>query len=146
MAPKKQNRKSQVAAEGSEGPPEQTEAERLSFLNTPRPFKNPRYTRPQSKKLRSTKQILAAERDRERQRREAGGSSKEVPTYLSIEAPPSLLPQKRYCDVTGLEAPYTDPQSKLRYHNKAVYELIKTLPPGTNHEYLAIRGQHSVIR
>ncbi|KZO99515.1 hypothetical protein CALVIDRAFT_534507 [Calocera viscosa TUFC12733] len=146
MAPKKPTRKSQVGLESSVGPPEQTEAERLSFLNTPRPFKNPRYVRPQSKKLRSTKQILAAERERERVKREAGGSSREVPAYIAIEAPPSLLPQKRYCDITGLEAPYTDPQSKLRYHNKAVYDLIKTIPPGTSHEYLAIRGQHSVIR
>jgi len=146
MAPKRATRKSQAGLESSEGPPEQTEAEKLSFLNTPRLFKNPNYVRPQSKKLRSTKQILAAERERERLKREAGNANKEVPTYISIEAPPSLLPQKRYCDITGLEAPYTDPQSKLRYHNKAVYELIKTLPPGTGHEYLGIRGQHSIIR
>lgn len=33
------------------------------------------------------------------------------------DAPPSLKPAKRYCDVTGLEAPYTDPKSRLRYHN-----------------------------
>lgn len=33
------------------------------------------------------------------------------------EAPPSLRPSKKYCDVTGLEAPYTDPKSRLRYHN-----------------------------
>jgi INO80 complex subunit C len=33
------------------------------------------------------------------------------------EAPPSLRPSKKYCDITGLEAPYTDPKSRLRYHN-----------------------------
>ena len=33
------------------------------------------------------------------------------------DAPPSLKPAKKYCDVTGLEAPYTDPKSRLRYHN-----------------------------
>ncbi|EJT98521.1 hypothetical protein DACRYDRAFT_24543 [Dacryopinax primogenitus] len=146
MAPKRPTRKTQAFPDTSEGNVEQTEAERLSFLHLPRPFKNPRYTRPQSKKLRSTKQILAAERERERLRRETGTANKEAPTYITIEAAPSLLPQKRYCDITGLEAPYTDPQSKLRYHNKAVYEFIKSLPPGTSHECLAIRGQHSVIR
>lgn len=45
----------------------------------------------------------------------------------SIEAPPSLIPQRHYCDITGLEAPYTDPATGLRYHDKSVYELIKGL-------------------
>ncbi|KAJ3729146.1 YL1 nuclear protein C-terminal domain-containing protein [Lentinula guzmanii] len=46
---------------------------------------------------------------------------------LSIEAPPSVLPQKHYCDITGLEAPYTDPVTGLRYHDKDVYALIKEM-------------------
>src|SRR5215472_7378734 len=37
--------------------------------------------------------------------------------WSDIDAPPSLLPQKRYCDITGLEGKYTDPKSKLRFHN-----------------------------
>ena len=63
----------------------------------------------------------------------------------SIEAPPSLLPPRHYCDITGLEvrvarvtsvcdaltsaiqAPYTDPRTGLRYHDKSVYDLIKNL-------------------
>lgn len=64
----------------------------------------------------------------------------------SIEAPPSVLPQRRYCDITGLEVnislalaicvaanpccvqgPYTDPATGLRYHDKSIYELIKGL-------------------
>ena len=45
---------------------------------------------------------------------------------FSVEAPPSILPAKKYCDVTGLEAPYTDPKSMLRYHNAEIYELIRT--------------------
>jgi INO80 complex subunit C len=28
---------------------------------------------------------------------------------LSIEAPPSLKPAKKYCDVTGFETKYKDP-------------------------------------
>jgi INO80 complex subunit C len=76
----------------------------------------------------------------------------------TIEAPPSILPQKRYCDITGLEVcplffllrsaldqslpvfkpkgPYTDPSSSLRYHDKSIYEAIKGLvgsPRSINH-------------
>lgn len=40
-----------------------------------------------------------------------------TPPDHEYEAPPSLRPSKKYCDVTGLEAPYTDPKSRLRYHN-----------------------------
>ncbi|KAI8449868.1 YL1 nuclear protein C-terminal domain-containing protein [Phakopsora pachyrhizi] len=47
-------------------------------------------------------------------------------TYMTIEAPPSVIPPRKYCDVTGLEAPYVDPKTRLRYHNSEVYELIKT--------------------
>ncbi|KAJ7737311.1 hypothetical protein B0H16DRAFT_1572066 [Mycena metata] len=45
--------------------------------------------------------------------REPSIEEEEVLTYTSIEAPLSLLPQKHYCDITGLEAPYTDPATKL---------------------------------
>lgn len=61
-----------------------------------------------------------------------------------IEAPPSVIPHKHLCDITGLEvrvnfvtsyfdteqsrqAPYTDPTTGLRYHDKSVYEIIKGL-------------------
>lgn len=63
----------------------------------------------------------------------------------TIEAPPSVLPHLHLCDITGLEvsslptfprdvadsechqAPYTDPATGLRYHDKNVYEIIKGL-------------------
>ncbi|WFD03770.1 chromatin-remodeling complex subunit ies6 [Malassezia obtusa] len=48
-----------------------------------------------------------------------------VPTYTSVEAPPSLLPAKRYCDVTGLQALYTDPKTRLRYHSAEIYDIIR---------------------
>ena len=71
---------------------------------------------------------------------------------ISIEAPPSLLPQRRYCDITGLEvgssfcfnpdlidchrqAPYTDPATGLRYHDKSVYDLIKGLVGFQSHHF-----------
>jgi hypothetical protein len=63
----------------------------------------------------------------------------------SIEAPPSVLPHRHLCDITGLEvltgkmfltrlfyltikkAPYTDPTTGIRYHDKSVYEIVKGL-------------------
>ncbi|KAG8997288.1 hypothetical protein FRB94_001083 [Tulasnella sp. JGI-2019a] len=60
--------------------------------------------------------------------------------YSTIEAPPSLVPAKRYCDITGLEGPYTDPQTKLRYHDKDIFAHIRTLKPSAVQAYLALRG------
>ncbi|KAI5119538.1 hypothetical protein M0805_008524 [Coniferiporia weirii] len=74
------------------------------------------------------------------------GDEEDVPTYTSIEAPPSILPQKRYCDITGLEAPYTDPATGLRYHDKSIYEFIKTLNASAVKEYLALRGVNPIVK
>ncbi|PAV17007.1 ino eighty subunit 6 [Pyrrhoderma noxium] len=70
----------------------------------------------------------------------------DLPTYASIEAPPSFLPQKHYCDITGLEAPYTDPATGLRYHDKSIYEHIKSLNASAVKEYLALRGVNPIVR
>ncbi|KAM0752411.1 hypothetical protein T439DRAFT_324494 [Meredithblackwellia eburnea MCA 4105] len=67
-------------------------------------------------------------------------------TYSSVEAPPSLQPAKKYCDVTGLEAPYVDPRSTLRYHNAEIYEVLKTFQPAVIQSYLAVRGSGVVLR
>ncbi|KAI9628097.1 hypothetical protein H4Q26_018207 [Puccinia striiformis f. sp. tritici PST-130] len=67
-------------------------------------------------------------------------------TYLVIEAPPSVIPPKKYCDITGLEAPYVDPKTRLRYHNAEVYELIRTFGPGLDQSYLSLRGAHITLR
>ncbi|SGY22668.1 BQ5605_C019g08839 [Microbotryum silenes-dioicae] len=65
---------------------------------------------------------------------------------MSIDAAPSVLPAKKYCDVTGLEAKYVDPASTLHYHNPEVYEVIKTFQPGVIQSYLANRGQGVILR
>ncbi|GAA6008688.1 Ies6p [Rhodotorula paludigena] len=70
----------------------------------------------------------------------------QVISYSSVEAPPSLMPQKRYCDITGLEAKYTDPKSTLRYHNPEVYDILRTFQPAVIQAYLAVRGQGVVLR
>ena len=76
-------------------------------------------------------------------------------TDTSVQAPPSLLPPKRYCDLTGLmvrrhsltdsQAPYTDPKTRLRYHSAEVYQIIKGFAPGADNAYLALRGDASQL-
>lgn len=75
-------------------------------------------------------------------------SSGPTATYTNIESAPSLHPahQKHYCDITGLPAPYTDPKTRLRYHNKEVFELVRTLPQGVAEKYLEARGAHVVLK
>ncbi|THU98788.1 hypothetical protein K435DRAFT_720406 [Dendrothele bispora CBS 962.96] len=73
-------------------------------------------------------------------------TEEDIPTYMSIEAPPSILPQKHYCDITGLEASYTDPHTGLRYHDRHVYALIKGMSASTAKEYLSARGVNSIVK
>ncbi|KAJ7198842.1 hypothetical protein GGX14DRAFT_573281 [Mycena pura] len=151
-------RRKAALSDGTSTPQLPSLAEQLSFLDYPRPFKNPHYVKKAFRRSKNVKAVLTQERERERVERERrrleriesgmevdGEPSVEedFPTceYLSIarsqlltarvdtsiEAPPSLLPQRHYCDITGLEAPYTDPATRLRYHDKSIYELIKGL-------------------
>jgi len=144
-----------------------TLAEQLSYLQSPRPFKNPNYAKNVNRRTKNLKTILGQERERERVERERRRQERDqamdvdedevpkevnveamedIPTYLSIEASPSVLPQRHYCDITGLEAPYTDPRTGLRYHDKSVYELIKNLSPSAAKDYLAARGVNPIVR
>ena len=117
----------------------QSLAEQLSYLQYPRPFKNPNYTKNANRRTKNLKAVLTQEREREKNERERrrlekeesmdvdGQPAQEDPleddlptcefqgfvlrscfsswcvTDASIEAPPSVLPQRRYCDITGLE-------------------------------------------
>lgn len=67
-------------------------------------------------------------------------------TYTNIESAPSLAPQKRYCDVTGLPASYTDPKTRLRYHNREVFAAIRGFQQGVTEQYLEARGAHTVLK
>lgn len=69
-------------------------------------------------------------------------------TYTNIESAPSLHPssQKRYCDITGLPAPYTDPKTRLRYHDKEVFAVVRSLGQGVAESYLEVRGAHVVLK
>lgn len=69
-------------------------------------------------------------------------------TYTNIESAPSLSPahQHRYCDITGLPAPYTDPKTRLRYHNREIFGVVRTLGQGVAENYLQARGAHVVLK
>ncbi|CAK7274068.1 chromatin-remodeling complex subunit ies6 [Sporothrix epigloea] len=73
------------------------------------------------------------------------GSAPSV-TYTNVESAPSLVPQRRYCDITGLAAPYTDPKTRLRYHNSEVFGAIRNFQQGVAEQYLELRGAHTVLK
>lgn len=69
-------------------------------------------------------------------------------TWTNVESAPSLHPaqQKRYCDITGLPAAYTDPKTRLRYHDREVFGVIRTLAQGVPESYLEARGAQVVLK
>ncbi|KAI8679870.1 hypothetical protein NW754_001180 [Fusarium falciforme] len=75
-----------------------------------------------------------------------GPVSAPTATYTNIESAPSLAHNKHYCDVTGLPAPYLDPKTRLRYHNKEIFGLIRSLPQGAAEQFLEARGAHTVLK
>ncbi|KAL2755173.1 hypothetical protein ACRALDRAFT_2106321 [Sodiomyces alcalophilus JCM 7366] len=76
----------------------------------------------------------------------AGGSTAPSVTYTNIESAPSLAHTKHYCDITGLPAPYLDPKTRLRYHDREVFGFIRALPQGVAEQYLEARGAHVVLK
>ncbi|KAK7544670.1 YL1 nuclear protein C-terminal domain-containing protein [Phyllosticta citribraziliensis] len=67
-------------------------------------------------------------------------------TYTNVEAPPSLQVKRKYCDITGLPSKYTDPKTRLRYHNSEVFGIIRTMGQSVTENYLAARGAHTVLK
>ncbi|KAH9914174.1 uncharacterized protein BXZ73DRAFT_106669 [Epithele typhae] len=152
-----------IYSDDSPTPPVPTLAEQLSYLHYARPFKNPHYTKNVNRRTKNLKAVLTQEREREKNEREKRRQEREgnmevdgqappddaeedLPTYASIEAPPSVLPQRRFCDITGLEGPYTDPATGLRYHDKNIYELVKGLSAPAAKEYLSARGVNPIVK
>lgn len=82
----------------------------------------------------------------ERNMRTSGFSTAPNATYTNIECAPSLSHSRHYCDLTGLPAPYTDPKTRLRYHDKEVFGVIRTLGQGVAEQYLEARGAHTVLK
>lgn len=75
-----------------------------------------------------------------------GTPRKEIITYHTPTAPPSLLPPKKYCDITGLHAAYTDPRTKLRYKGLEVWHVVRGLGPGGDQAYLALRNAQTSLK
>ncbi|XP_071479761.1 uncharacterized protein [Diadema antillarum] len=103
-------------------------------------FKNPNFTHSSrggtstGKKTRTwktLKQIIASERA---QLHRPIGS-----TYSSIDAPPSMKPPKKYSDISGLPAKYTDPRTKLRYATTEEFAQLRMLPTDIVNGLLALR-------
>uniref|UniRef100_UPI00358E708C INO80 complex subunit C n=1 Tax=Myxine glutinosa TaxID=7769 RepID=UPI00358E708C len=109
------------------------------------PFKDPHFTHSslggpgvrKSRVWKNLKQILTAERN--------AGWNPNLPTYSNIEAPPSFKPAKKYSDLTGLIAPYSDPLTKLRFATTEEFSRLRSLPPDVAAGYLALRKAHALI-
>ncbi|CAK7897409.1 chromatin-remodeling complex subunit Ies6p [[Candida] anglica] len=71
----------------------------------------------------------------------------DTPTYTSLTAPPTLVPQKHYCDITGLPGTYKNPSNGLRYYNVEIYrDVIRNMPSGVDQEYLGLRGANVILK
>jgi len=103
----------------------------LNLNDYEKPFKNAKYSTP--KKYKLLKQILMMDKNK-------SDIPVDAPLYLNIEAPPSVYPRKKYCDITGLKSIYTDPKSGLRYYDSTVYKYIQEQTQSTLQGYLGLRN------
>ncbi|KAF7656840.1 hypothetical protein LDENG_00035530 [Lucifuga dentata] len=67
------------------------------------------------------------------------------PNYYNIDTPPSLKPAKKYSDISGLPANYTDPQTKLRFTSSEEFSYIRLLPTDVITGYLALRKATCIV-
>ncbi|KAK6618555.1 hypothetical protein RUM43_012946 [Polyplax serrata] len=108
-------------------------------------FKDPKFQHnsiasksPTKKKIwKSLKQIIAQER--------ALPWGENFVHYMTINAPPSFKPAKKYSDISGLPAPYTDPQTKLYYSTPEEFQTIRSLPSDIISGYLVLRRANNPI-
>ncbi|XP_041649591.1 INO80 complex subunit C isoform X1 [Cheilinus undulatus] len=112
----------------------------------PPPFKDPNFMHSgiggaaagkKNRTWKNLKQILALERTLPWKFND--------PNYFSIDTPPSLLPAKKYSDISGLPANYTDPQTKLRFTSSEEFSYIRLLPTDVVTGYLALRKATCIV-
>lgn len=110
------------------------------------PFKNPNFVHSaiggaaagkKNRTWKNLKQILAAEK--------ALPWKATDPNYCTIDAPPSMKPAKKYSDISGLPANYTDPQTKLRFASTEEFSYIRQLPTDVVTGYLALRKAPCIV-
>ncbi|XP_043289194.1 INO80 complex subunit C [Venturia canescens] len=124
-----------VSEEITESPkkPQQLVFKNSSFQQQFRPIS----TSGKKRTWRSLKQVLAQERSLP--------WPPEVVHYSCINAPPSFRPAKKYSDISGLPARYTDPQTKLYYATAEEFSTVRSLPMDITAGYLALRGASSIV-
>ncbi|XP_028673245.1 INO80 complex subunit C [Erpetoichthys calabaricus] len=112
----------------------------------PVPFKDPNFVHSgiggaaagkKNRTWKNLKQILAAEKALPWQLND--------PNYYNIDAPPSFKPTKKYSDISGLMANYTDPQTKLRFSSSEEFSYIRMLPVDVVTGYLALRKATCIV-
>ncbi|TSK20239.1 INO80 complex subunit C [Bagarius yarrelli] len=112
----------------------------------PLSFKNPNFVHSgiggaaagkKNRTWKNLKQILAAEK--------ALPWKVTDPNYYNIDAPPSLRPPKKYSDISGLPANYTDPQTKLRFTSTEEFSYIRRLPTDIVTGYLVLRKATCIV-
>ena len=69
-----------------------------------------------------------------------------TPTFVNIDAPPSTLPAKKYCDITGLPSKYTDPVTKMRYESKEGFRMARRLHEHKVEEFLSLRRAQTRLK
>ena len=99
-------------------------------------FKNPNFQHSnvvgaRKRPWKTLKQVLAAEA--------ALDWPEDAITYSSLEAPPSFVPAKKYSDLSGVEALYTDPHTRLNYACPEEFSELRKLPSDIVQGYLALR-------
>jgi INO80 complex subunit C len=104
------------------------------------PFKNPNFLLKKcaNKSIKTFKQIIQAENY------ECYPAS--APNYVSIEAAPSTLPNKKYSDISGHMAKYTEPKTGLRFSTPFEFQIIRQLTQEHIEAYLALRKAVTIIR
>jgi len=100
------------------------------------PFKNPSFQHSnvsgsRKRPWKTLKQLLAAEA--------ALDWPEEAVTFSSLEGPPSFRPAKKYSDLSGFEANYTDPHTRLQYSCPEEFAELRKLPSDIVQGYLALR-------
>nr|XP_046256429.1 INO80 complex subunit C [Scatophagus argus] len=130
-----------AAGTADSGPTATTES-----TTKPPPFKDPTFMHSgiggaaagkKNRTWKNLKQILALERTLAWKLND--------PNYYNIDAPPSLKPNKKYSDISGLPANYTDPQTKLRFTSSEEFSYIRLLPTDVVTGYLALRKATCIV-
>jgi INO80 complex subunit C len=62
------------------------------------------------------------------------------PLDVKLEAPKSTKCKRKYCDITGFEAPYVDPKTHLRFYNFKIFYKVKACTDAKVHEYIITRN------